>query len=115
MKLDWYSAKMKVWNRYQQMKQAAEDAGDPPPPNLSYKGDVMNRKPRQPGAKDLESPMVQCMNSTARCVREGSNIGSLCFMRCRAKDDDDTRHPADRAEDDLPRPPWEMSSRTHRK
>ena len=115
LKLDRYSAKMEVWNRYQQMRQAAENAGDPPPPNPSHNGDVMNRKPRQPGAKDLESPMVQCMNSTARCVREGSDIGSLCFMRCRVKDDDDARHPADRAEDDLPRYPWEMSSRTHRK
>ena len=113
-KLERYRAKMEIWDRYQQMKKAAETAGDPAPPEPNYRGDKMTRKPRKPGTKDLESPLVQCMCSTARCLREGTDIGSLCFVRCRMQDDDDNRHPFECCEEDLPRYPWRVSERSRR-
>ena len=74
----------------------------------------MRRKPRKPGSKELKMPMMQCMTSTAHRLVEGSDQGSLCFLKCHKEAKTDGHHPCEVTPTDMGQYPWELNS-TRRK
>ena len=106
-KINISTQKTVVWDEYQRRKKDAETKGDPMPPLPQFNNQPMKRKPRKPRSKELKAPMVQCMNSTACCLREGSDQGTLCFSKCRKRDEADERHPCVVTPADVERHTWE--------
>jgi len=73
-----------VWSDFDKRRAEAEKNNEDPPPFPKHpiSGKELRRKPPVVSNKDLESPMVQCMCSTATCNQEGTDIGSSCFVKC---------------------------------
>jgi len=88
---------MVVWDKYQKAVERAKSRNENPPPypndphTVSDPQKKMKQKPRKPSRKDIKSPMVQCMYSTAAtCVQVGTDIGSNYFVKCRISGESDS-------------------------
>jgi len=69
-----YKEKMVVWDEFQVALDLSKKRNeDPPlkpidPHSTADPPKQLTQKPRKPSWKDVESPMIQCICSTAQCV-----------------------------------------------
>jgi len=111
-----YKEKMAVCDDHQAACDLSKSWNEDPPPkpndphSVSDPPKKLTQKPIKLIRKDIESPMVQCMCSTSYCVQVGTDIGSLCFSKCRVTSPASHQHPCN-VDLDADRYPWVGSSR----